>query len=187
MSSSQPGILLDRDGVLLQNRADYVKSIEEVEFLPGAVDAIARLWSANYLVCIVTNQSGINKGLLTAATLREVHAFMEKEFRRAASGHISWYFCPHRDEDGCSCRKPEPGLLLQAMQEHGLRPCVTWMVGDALRDVEAGMRAGCRTALLRTGHGGRQRLSSEHVYPEMVFGDLLSCVDYILHHRHTNH
>jgi histidinol-phosphate phosphatase family protein len=180
MTCCQRGILLDRDGVLIRNRPDYVKTVEEVEFLPGVAEAVARLWQANYSVCVVTNQSGIGKKIFSAETLHRVHRFMEQELHKAGEGQIFWYFCPHRDEDVCVCRKPQPGLLLQAIAEHSLLPCHTWMVGDALRDVEAGMYAFCHTALVRTGHGKEQRLQSEHVYPEKIFSDLFSCVEFIL-------
>lgn len=177
------GILLDRDGVLLEDRPDYVKSIAEVKFLPDVEKAVAKLWKERYSICVVTNQAGIAKGLYSGDTLREIHLFIEEELHKKIQSSpkpkIHWYFCPHRDEDKCRCRKPEPGMLVRAMDENRFCPGHTWMVGDSARDIVAGIRAGCHTAIVKTGQGERQ--SFPHgFYPQAVFPNLLKFVETII-------
>ena len=174
------GILIDRDGVLLENRADYVKNIDEVRFIPGVVEAIARLWSHDYRICVVTNQAGIAKGLYTERTLESIHAFIEREFHRYGHGPLAWYFCPHRDDDGCQCRKPLPGMLIKAMHDHRLSPCHTWMIGDNKRDIQAGASAGCKNALVRTGLGRLQSFADDQIKPEVIVPDFSTFVDFFL-------
>jgi D-glycero-D-manno-heptose 1,7-bisphosphate phosphatase len=173
----QKGILVDRDGVLIQERFDYVKSIAEVSFIPGVEEAIAQLWKHQYIVCVVTNQAGISKGLYSSETVEEIHAFIEQHFYKYGHGVIAWYFCPHQDKDNCVCRKPRPGLLIKAMEDHHLVPLETWMVGDNNSDIEAGMSAGCKTSLVQTGYGP---MHIGHVKSDLVIADFSQFVDSIL-------
>lgn len=165
------GLLIDRDGVLIENRPEYVRNIHQVAFIPGIESALAHLWQAGYILCVVTNQAGIGKGLFPEETLHEIHRFIETHLHRYGVGKVFWYYCPHCDKDGCLCRKPRPGLLLQALKEHALVPSSTWMVGDSLRDVEAGVSAGCHTALVRTGLGKEQIVETAAIVPEKIFAD----------------
>ena len=174
------GILIDRDGVLVKNRCDYVKTISEVNFIPGVAAAITRLWRHDYKICVVTNQAGIAKGLYTEQTLQSIHAFIEQEFRRYGQGTLTWYYCPHQDGDACQCRKPQPGMLIKAMRQHRLAPSRTWMVGDNKRDIQAGSAAGCRNALVRTGLGRLQSFAGEAIKPEITVPDFPAFVDFLL-------
>lgn len=146
--------LLDRDGVLNRDRPDYIKRADELEVFPFARDAIDDFKRAGWLVYVVSNQSVVARGL---ASRDDVDAMTAKLVREVGSLDGVFY-CYHKPEDGCDCRKPEPGLLLQAMAtaaEVGpVEEC--WMVGDSARDVEAGRRAGCRIAVVLSG-----RLSAE--------------------------
>jgi len=134
---------LDRDGVINFSRPDYVKSLEELLFLPGAPEAIARLSRAGWTTVVVSNQAGVGKGLFSIKTLEKIHAQV-KAAVEARGGEISAiYVCPHRAEEGCNCRKPNPGLLLQAAQDLGLDLSACYLVGDRVQDLEAAAAAGC--------------------------------------------
>jgi len=146
-------VFLDRDGVICRDRADYVKSWEEFRFIPGVKAALRALREAGITVLIITNQSVINRGILTREALDSLHRKMIRDIARAGGEISGIYYCPHRPEEGCDCRKPGTALLKQAAREHhlNLRKCV--FVGDTLKDLEAGKGVGCRTLLVQTGQG----------------------------------
>lgn len=153
----QPAIFIDRDGVIIQNCDQYVRTWQDVEIFPQAIQALASPDLRAYKVVIVTNQSGIGKGLIAPDT---AHAINQRlvEIIRAAGGVVDGlYMCPHTDEDACACRKPKPGLLLQAAQDLEIDLANSIMVGDALTDMQAGWAAGVRANILvRTGRGADQ-------------------------------
>ncbi|MGB1090862.1 MAG: D-glycero-beta-D-manno-heptose 1,7-bisphosphate 7-phosphatase, partial [Oceanobacter sp.] len=153
-----PLIILDRDGVLNQDSDAYVKSVDEWVPIPGSTEAIGQLCKAGYQVAVATNQSGLARGYFTQADLDEMH---EKMSRLAAEqggefSHIAW--CPHGPDDGCDCRKPLPGLIRQIEQASGLSAEGCYMVGDSIRDLEAGVAAGCIPVLVRTGKGAKSEV-----------------------------
>jgi|Deesub1362B_J571_1020462.scaffolds.fasta_scaffold05107_3 D-glycero-D-manno-heptose 1,7-bisphosphate phosphatase len=176
-------LLLDRDGVLNEDRPESVLSWEAFRFLPGSLEALARLNSLGKRVFLVTNQSCIGRGLLSPEGLSAIHGRMVKEIRRAGGNLDGIYVCPHRPDEGCSCRKPGPGLITQALREHALNPSETLFVGDSFRDWEAARAAGISFALVRTGKGEETyRLLNKIVDPLLlgVFRDLLDVVRWIL-------
>lgn len=144
-------VLLDRDGVVNRNRPSYVRTVEELEVLPGVGQALAELSRAGFRTLVVTNQACVGKGLVAPAMLEAIHAKLRVEVERFGGRIDAFYVCPHHPDEGCECRKPKPGLIQAAQREWGFVPGETWMVGDAPRDVEAARRAGCRPALVRTG------------------------------------
>ena len=148
-------VLLDRDGVINRKapEGDYVKSWREFEFLPGAVEALARLTRHGYEVYVVTNQRGIARGLMTRQDLDDIHARMRAALRRHGVELGGIYVCPHGLDDGCDCRKPKPGLLLRAAEEHDFDLGGTVFIGDSPSDAGAGRAAGCRTVLVGPGRG----------------------------------
>jgi D-glycero-D-manno-heptose 1,7-bisphosphate phosphatase len=176
-------IFLDRDGVINRNRDnDYVKSWDEFEFLPNSRHAIKLLTDAGYQLIVITNQACINKGIISSQTLDEVHRKMTHELKKAG-GHIAAiYHCPHRDDDGCDCRKPKPGMLIQAASEHGVELTDAYLIGDSTRDIEAGQQVGCHTVLVLTGHGGKTdgQTSHKNVKPEKTCEDLYAATLWIL-------
>lgn len=178
----RPAVFLDRDGVIIANRDDYVKSIDEVVYLPGALAALARLAVSQYLVVIVTNQSAIGRGILPAETAEAIGLHVIGRIRREGGRIDRMYVCPHTPDDNCDCRKPKPGLLLRAARELPLDLSGSWMVGDALSDAQAALAAGVRPILVRTGRGTEQADLSEanglnHV---PVVADLAEAVGLIL-------
>lgn len=149
-----PGaIFLDRDGVLCENRATYVKSWEEFRWLPGAREALQVLARVGRPVVIVTNQSSINRGLTTRTNVHEIHAAMAREIARCRGRLDAIYLCPHRPDEGCSCRKPGVRLFRQAAADLGIDLERSYLIGDALSDVQAGWALKMRVILVRTGLG----------------------------------
>ena len=182
-------VFLDRDGVINRNREDdYVKSWSEFEFLPNALEAIELLTDAGYQLIIVTNQACINKGILSSRALNEIHCKMLTEIEGAGGRIRAIYYCPHRDDDNCACRKPKPGMLAQAASEHDIDPEDTYLIGDSDRDIQAGNRFGAYSLLVSTENGGRQN-STEKANavapsrPRRVFADFFAAAEWIVSSR----
>ncbi len=144
-------VILDRDGTINADRDDYVKSPEEWEPLPGALEAMARLHHGGWHVVVATNQSGIGRGLFDMAALNAMHQKMNALLARHGGRVDAVFFCPHAPSEACQCRKPLPGLIEQVLQRFGAHPQQVPVVGDSLRDLQAGAAAGCETHLVRTG------------------------------------
>jgi len=154
VSRLQPAVFLDRDGVLIENRPDYVRSWQDLVPLPGALGSLARLSALPLRIVIVTNQSAVGRGLLPLATAHEINRRLVDQVV-AAGGRIDGvYLCPHLPGSGCACRKPAPGLILQAATELHLDLPSSVLIGDSVTDIQAGKAAGVgRLALVRTGLG----------------------------------
>lgn len=146
-------VILDRDGVLNEKPppATYVTSPDQIRWLPGSLEALARLTAAGYGVVVVTNQAGVARGAMTEDELAAVHARMRDDARSHGGRIDAVYVCPHGWDDGCDCRKPRAGMLFRAQHDLALDLTRTWFVGDDPRDLEAGAEAGCRTRLLQPG------------------------------------
>jgi len=142
---------LDRDGVINRKAPEgkYITRWEEMVFLPGVVAAIISLRQAGYRIIVISNQRCVAKGLISAEDLDALHRKMCETL--AAEGAVidAAYYCPHETHTSCHCRKPAPGLLLEAASNHQIDLNASWMIGDSPSDIEAGRRAGCKTALLR--------------------------------------
>ena len=175
-------VFLDRDGVINENRDDHVKSWREFRFLPGAPEALARLASAGVRVFVVTNQAIINRGVLSRAAVEALNERMMREVRSRGGLIEAVACCPHRPEEGCDCRKPGAGLLIDLAQRHGIELHNAVLVGDALSDIEAGQTAGCRTVLVLTGRGRRelQRAAAAGKNGFMVASDLRAATELLL-------
>jgi len=139
---------LDRDGVINRKAPEgqYVTRWADMEFLPGTRDAIRLLNDAGFLVVVVSNQRCVAKGLITREELESMHARMCREFHAAGATIDAVYYCPHENQPPCACRKPQPGMLLDAARAHDVYLGASWMIGDSERDVQAGRNAGCKTA-----------------------------------------
>ena len=144
-------IILDRDGTINEDRDDYVKSADEWVPLPGALEAIARLNHAGWHVVVATNQSGLGRGLFDMATLTAMHEKLNQMLAKHGGRIDAVFFCPHGPEESCDCRKPLPGLMKRIGQRYGADLSQVPVVGDSLRDLQAGAAAGCPTHLVRTG------------------------------------
>jgi D-glycero-D-manno-heptose 1,7-bisphosphate phosphatase len=146
-------IFLDRDGVINENRADHVKSWDEFEFIPGALDSVRRLTETGLPIFVVTNQAAVNRGLMSVDTLNDIHHRMKETIAQAGGLVTRVYFCPHDTHEECDCRKPLPGMLQQAAKDFPIDLNKSFLVGDAWTDVAAGVAVGARSILLMTGRG----------------------------------
>ena len=173
MTIRTEAVFLDRDGVVNRQPAEggYITSPEELLLLPGAADAIRRLNHGGFRVFLVTNQSCIGRGLVAAQTVEEIHARLLQHVHDSGGKIEHVYVCPHDDGDACECRKPKPGMLLQASREHSLRLQDCWMVGDRASDITAGRVAGCRTVAVA---------GFEIFAAEFTAANLARAVEYIL-------
>ena len=145
-------VFLDRDGVINKKppMSDYVKKWEEFRFLPGAIEAIKLLNDNGFKVVVVTNQAGIAKGQFSLSDLHYIHDNMQKELKKHNAHIDAIYFCPHGYDDNCDCRKPKPGLLLQAAKELKFDTKDAILIGDDEKDEKAGEAAGCETIRIKT-------------------------------------
>jgi len=176
-------LFLDRDGVINRDSQNYIKSWEEFEFLPGSLEAIARLTAANLRVIVVTNQSALNRGLITRRELERIHDGMRQAVQAHGGRIDDIFFCPHRPNETCGCRKPAPGLILAAREKYDLDLAAGAMVGDSARDVECAIRAGCAHTVLVTAGihtGQRRKLTARGLAADHVAGSLSDAVDWLL-------
>lgn len=146
-------VFLDRDGVINVERGDYTTTIEQWQWAPGAFEGIRLLTEAGFGIIVITNQACISKGIQTEEGLSALHDYMLRGVREHGGDILRVYHCPHYTPDKCSCRKPEPGLILRAAEDYGIELSRTFMIGDSLRDMEAGRRAGTRTIHIVSGPG----------------------------------
>jgi D-glycero-D-manno-heptose 1,7-bisphosphate phosphatase len=178
-------IILDRDGTINEDRDDFVKSPEEWVPLPGALEAIARRNHAGWHTVLATNQSGLGRGLFDMAMLNAMHARMNQLLAKHGGRIDAVFFCPHAPEEQCDCRKPLPGLMRLIGERYGVNLAEVPMVGDALRDIQAGAAAGCPTHLVRTGKAGQLdaaqlELMLQQVPGTQVHADLGAFADAII-------
>ena len=178
-------IILDRDGTINEDRDDYVKSPEEWVPLPGALEAIARLNHAGWHTVIATNQSGLGRGTFDMATLNAMHTKMNQLLARQGGRIDAVFFCPHSPEDDCHCRKPRSGLFEQIGERFGVQLKDVPVVGDSLRDLQAGAAVGCETHLVRTGKSAlldaaQLRALCDQVPGTHVHADLAAFAEHII-------
>ena len=149
-------VFLDRDGVINENRGEHVKSWSEFQFIPGAREAIARLSRHGVRVFVVSNQAIINRVIVSSADVEAINAAMVREIEKFGGRIDGIAYCPHRSDEGCACRKPQPGLLLKLATDYGIDLRQSLLIGDSVSDLEAGRAAGCATVLVLTGRGRDQ-------------------------------
>lgn len=130
-------VFLDRDGVVNKKRDDYVKNIGEFVMLQGVPEAVKLLNEKNFLVIIITNQSAVNRGLLTHGGLAKIHDFMRAELSKHEAFIDAIYYCPHRPDENCKCRKPQTELVEKAIKEHSISKDLSWFIGDSESDMMA--------------------------------------------------
>lgn len=144
-------LLLDRDGVINHDSRDFIRSPADWRPLPGSLEAIARARRAGYRVVVVSNQSGIARGLLGVADLNAIHRTLQQELERRGGRIDAFFFCPHGPDDGCDCRKPGPGLLLALAERLGINLAGAPFIGDRASDADAARSVGARPLLVRSG------------------------------------
>lgn len=175
-------IILDRDGVLNQDSDAYVKSVDEWIPIPGSMEAVGKLCQAGYTIAVATNQSGLARGYFAVSDLDAMHRKMER-LAAAHGGHFAYIaYCPHGPDDSCECRKPLPGLIHEIEEKLSVSAKDAWMIGDSIRDLQAGIEAGCKPILLRTGKGSasERKLTGTDLVGTPVYDDLNSFAKAIL-------
>ncbi|MEY4563595.1 MAG: hypothetical protein RLZZ618_2872 [Pseudomonadota bacterium] len=175
-------IILDRDGTINEDRDDYVKSADEWVPLPGALEAIARLNHAGWNTVVATNQSGLGRGLFDMAALNAMHSKMNTLLAKVGGRIDAVFFCPHNPEESCDCRKPMPGLFEQIGERYGVDLHNVPVVGDTLRDLQAGVAVGCKPHLVRTGKGRHTEDADvlHNVPGTTVHDDLAGFAEYLI-------
>lgn len=171
-------VFLDRDGTLVRDTG-YPHRAEHYELLPGTARALGRLRAGGFQLVIVTNQSGIGRGLFGESDFRSFQKLLLDDLAAAGVEIEATYHCPHAPDAGCDCRKPAPGLILQARDELGAEPSECWVVGDADRDIAVAARAACRGAV-RVGAAPGTPAPGERPAEFFDAGDLEAAVDRIL-------
>lgn len=173
-------VILDRDGVINEDSENFIKSPDEWQAIPGSPEAIARLTHANYRVVVATNQSGMGRGLFDIGTFNRINEKMHREINNAGGRIDGIFYCPHRPDEGCKCRKPEPGLLQEICRRLHCDLAGVPAIGDSLRDIDAARAVGARPILVRTGKGRRTELKHKDLDDVEVYDDLASAVDALL-------
>jgi histidinol-phosphate phosphatase family protein len=177
-------VFLDRDGVINIDSPAYIKNESEFEFIPKSPEAIALLCKNNFQVIVITNQSLIGRKMISPKTLEAIFKKMRTGIIKAGGEIKDIFFCPHTPEDNCSCRKPNPGLILAAQKKYQIDLDQSFMVGDSAKDIECARNAGCSKALLvKTGNGikAHQQLLKKGIIPDFIGANLYEIARWIIH------
>jgi D-glycero-D-manno-heptose 1,7-bisphosphate phosphatase len=179
-------IFLDRDGVINENRPDYVKSWREFRFLPGSREAISRLTQAGHRLVVCTNQAAVASGTISLEAVHEIHGKMLASLREVGGRIEHVYFCPHEKEGDCACRKPRPGMLLRAREDLRLDLRGAVLIGDSITDIRAALAAGIHAVLVLSGLGWEQLSTHAHEAngPFRIALDLQHAAELIAHGRY---
>lgn len=181
-------VFLDRDGTI-NKEVHHLSHVDQFRLLPNAGEAIKWMNEAGFMVVVITNQSVIARGILSEESLAEIHELLKEKLAAQGARVDAVYYCPHHPTAGdgplsisCNCRKPRPGMLLQAAAELNIALEHSFMVGDTVSDLASGHAAGCRTALVRTGHGteAEKQLNGHSIQPNYIAPDLLEAARWIL-------
>lgn len=173
--------IIDRDGVINHDSDAFIKSPQEWEAIPGSLEALARLTENGWKVVIATNQSGLARGLFSMNTLNAIHAKMRRELALLGGFIDAIFICPHGPDDGCTCRKPAPGMFRDIAHRYEVNLQTVPSVGDSLRDLQAASQAGCAPWLVQTGKGMRTLEKGGLPEGTRVEADLAAVVDKWLH------
>jgi histidinol-phosphate phosphatase family protein len=178
-SSVRRAVFLDRDGVInvFPGPGEFVRSWDAFKFMPSVAEQLRRLRAEGFLLILITNQSGVGRGLMTLGDLTGIHGRMQTELGVDALDAI--YYCSHHPDDGCACRKPSPDMIQRACAEHDVDAARSFVVGDSGRDIEMGRAAGCTTILCRENLPVRETMKEQH-RPDRMYRTLPEAVDFIL-------
>ncbi len=170
MSKKQKAIFLDRDGTVIKE-VNFLSTVEETELFPYTIKALQILKEAGFLFFITTNQSGIARGYFDATAVNAIHAKIQNELKANGLRIESFHFCPHMPKAGCTCRKPNTGMIQQACENFEIDLSESWMVGDKKLDIGMGFNAGTKTALVKTGYGDKHQNDLER-QPDIIAENL---------------
>jgi D-glycero-D-manno-heptose 1,7-bisphosphate phosphatase len=173
-------VILDRDGVINFDSAQFIKNPAEWKPIPGSLEAIARLTQSGYKVVVATNQSGVGRGLFDMEMLNQIHSKMHKAVVTLGGRIDAIFYCPHTADSKCECRKPKPGMFKRIAETLNVDLTGIPAVGDSLRDLQAGAALGCQPMLVLTGKGSKTKDENDLPAGTLEFADLAAVVDYIL-------
>lgn len=182
-------LFLDRDGVINTDSPDYIKSWSEFHFLPGSLEALRRLTQHGFRLFIITNQSVINRQMISVETLEDIHDRMRAQIRLHGGKIHDVFYCPHTPDEQCNCRKPAPGLIKRAQQTHNIDLQSAGMIGDSAKDIECACNAACGYSILvQTGNGlaASRTLRHKGIRPDHEASTLYMAVEWILARHHLN-
>jgi len=178
-------VFLDRDGTIIED-SGYISTPEQIHFIPGSIAAIKKLNQAGYKVIVITNQSGVARGIFSEDMLQTIDKIVHRQILNGGAHVDGFYYCPHHPEHGvypykqkCDCRKPEIGLIKKAVKDHQLELAGSFLVGDHSCDIGAGKKAGVKTIFVLTGHGAKEKEKLAEK-PDHTAADLAAAVKYIL-------
>lgn len=171
MKPKQKVIFMDRDGTLIEE-VNFLSRVEDLRLFPFTNEALERMKAAGFLIVVITNQSGIARGLYDEAAMHAIHDAISE---RTHDSVTAFYFCPHMPDTGCECRKPRTGMIDQARHDFDIDMENSWFIGDKALDIETGIAAGVRTALVRTGYGRETEMAST-VHPDITADNILEIV-----------
>jgi histidinol-phosphate phosphatase family protein len=180
-NTKKPAVFLDRDGTIIFDR-NYLSRPEQVKLYARAAESINKLRKAGFKIIVVTNQSGIARGMFTEEDLAKVNKKFISLLKEGGSKIDALYYCPHIDEDKCSCRKPLAGMVFRAAKEHDIDLEKSYTVGDSIRDYLLGFNAGAKGIMVLTGHGKKQRekIKSQKIKPLAVLKNLKQAANFII-------
>jgi D-glycero-D-manno-heptose 1,7-bisphosphate phosphatase len=181
-ASLRPAVFLDRDGTIAEE-VGYLNHVSRFRMFSFAAEAIRRLNEAKYPAIVITNQSGVGRGYFPDSLVRDVHDLMTAQLAEQGARVDALYYCPHKGDDGCACRKPKPGMLERAAREHCLDLRRSFVVGDRHGDIELAHRVGARAILVRTGYGEGEiqwHSADWQAPPDFIAANLADAVDWIL-------
>jgi D-glycero-D-manno-heptose 1,7-bisphosphate phosphatase len=174
--TGRPAVFLDRDGVLIVEK-DFLNSTEDIEFYPETIESLRSIKS-QYLKIVISNQSGVARGYFSSKDVEKLNSHLSELLADNGISIDAWYFCPHGPDDGCSCRKPAPGMILEAADKLDIDLSKSWIIGDKSSDIEAGMTSGVKTILVKSGYAGAEP-GSRDIKPDFTAADIREAVDYI--------
>ena len=182
VSALRPAVFLDRDGTIAEE-VGYLNHVNRFRMYPFAAQAIRRLNDEKLPVIVITNQSGVGRGYFPESLISAVHELMTTQLAKEGAHVDALYYCPHREDEACTCRKPKPGMLESAAREHGLDLRRSFVVGDRYSEIEMAHRVGARAILMRTGYGeGEIQWHSAKwaAPPDFIATNLVDAADWIL-------
>lgn len=160
MNNLRKAVFLDRDGVINKERSDYVKTVDELVILNDIANSIKKLKDNGFLIVVITNQSSINRGLTTHQHVENIHSAIQGYLKKNGMQIDAFYYCPHRPDEHCNCRKPKPGLLNKAINDLKIDIKSSWMVGDRDSDIEAARAVGCNSIKITSNSGLNEAVES---------------------------
>ena len=176
-------VFLDRDGTINQDSADYIKNWSEFIFLPRSIEAMRNLTVAGVTIIVITNQSAISRKLISPAKLEHIHSRLKAAVKSGGGNISDIFFCPHMPDDGCNCRKPLPGLIIQAQKKYQIELASSVMVGDSAKDIVCAHKSGCgRSILVKTGNHREAAacLAAENLAADYLAADLHEAAEWII-------